>query len=642
MTLHRPAGAVLALAALALPARADVGDPQVRTDHPWYPGELACSTFERLFATEGEAFRRAVGVEPGTDEQKALAAWFWRNTHYYHALDGRQDLFGKGFAHEDNWTREYWTGLFGFGFGLCGTTHAQWTAEMERLLGHGRGRGAETEGHSSFEVFLTGGPYGKGKWVLLDHDLSTVIYDPTGSRLLSIAEIGADVRRLTDRNFLPERQHGWLISGLHPSDAPGVYTRFASVAYLSGYAGPPPSVHLRRGETLRRYLQPGLEDGKTFVFWSYNYNRGGLPGPERDLTWVNQPEKMHGSRTGTPPTVGQARFGNAVYTYRPDFTSADYREGVVDEDDRHVTFEFVTPYLIGATPPNDGRWGIHDAGGKNGLVLRGKAGCPVAVSVDGGRTWKDCGPFRDSLDLTDHVKARRHYLLRFGAGARKLAGTGLTMVTACQANAAVLPRLKDGGSKVRFEASGRAVVSAGPTVEQAKTHVVAGGFGTPEVTLELTTPRREPVVAVHAAAQMASGNPPSPDTRYHIDYSTDGGKTWKPLVKDWTIPRRGEEPDQFWSQSFCYGSTDVAEKDVSSVRVRFRNSGGIDCLRAEVHLVYQTGGNDATKVTFDWTEDTGSRQESHIFEAGKPGEWEVQTGRNVQTRWVEFEPAAGK
>ena len=34
-------------------ARADVGDPQVGTDHPWYPGELSCSTYERLFATQG-------------------------------------------------------------------------------------------------------------------------------------------------------------------------------------------------------------------------------------------------------------------------------------------------------------------------------------------------------------------------------------------------------------------------------------------------------------------------------------------------------------------------------------------------------------------------------------------------------------
>jgi hypothetical protein len=642
MTLYRLVGALLTLAVLAMSARADVGDPQVRTDHEWYPGELACSTFERLFTTQAERYRRVIGVEPKTEEQKALASWFWRNGHYYHGMDGRQDLFGKGFDHEANWTREYWTGLFGFGFALCGTTHAQWSAEMEQLLGHARGRKVGVDGHSSFEVFLTGGPYGAGKWVLLDHDISTVIFDPSGSRLLSIPEIKADIKRLTDRQFLPERQHGWLISGLHPTDAPGVYTRFDSVAYLPGYAGPPPAVRLRRGETLRRYLQPGLEDGKTFVFWSHNYNRGGLPGPERDLTWVNQPEKMFGSRVGTPPTVGQARFGNAVYTYRPDFTTGDYREGVLDESDRHVTFEFATPYLIGATPPNAKPWGVHEAGCKNGLVLRGKASCPVAVSVDRGRTWQDCGQFQDGLDLTDHVKAQRQYYLRFGAGAKELAGTGLTMITVCQANAAILPRLKDGGSTVSFAASGQAVVSAGPTVAQAQTQVVAGGFGTPEVTLELATPRRESVVAVYAAAQMASGNPPRPDVRYQIDYSLDAGKTWKPLVKDWTIPRRGEEPADFWSQSFCYGSTDIADKDIASVRVRFRNSGGQPCLRAEAHLVYQTKGKDPTKVTFAWTEDTGQHRESHTFDAGKPAAWEIQTGRNVQTRWVEFEPVAGR
>jgi hypothetical protein len=637
MTLHRLVAVVVALSTLAgMPARADVGDPQVRTDHPWYPGELTCSTWERLFATQATRYRGVVGVEPKTEEQKALASWFWRNAHHYHAEDGRQDLWGKGFAHEDNWTREYWTGLFAFGFGLCGTTHAQWSAEMEQLLGHARGRGVGVDGHNSFEVYLTGGTYGQGQWALLDHDISTVIFDPTGTRLLSIPEIKADIRRLTDRNFLPERQHGWLVSGLHPEDAPGVYTQYNSVAYLAGYAGPPPVVHLRRGETLRRYLEPGLEDGKTFVFWGRNYNRG-VPGPERDLTWVNQPEKMYGSRAGTPATVGQARYGNAVYTYQPNFTNGDYREGVIDESDRHVTIEFATPYLIGATPPNAKPWGIHEAGCKNGLVLRGKASCPVAISVDRGRTWHDCGTFQDGMDLTDRVKAQRQYFLRFGAGARELAGTGLTMITTCQANAAILPRLGDEGSTVHFEASGKAVVSAGPTVEQARTHVVAGGFGTPEVTLELATPRRESVAAVHATALMASGNPPRPDIQYCIDFSTDGGQTWKPLVKDWTIPRRGERPREFWAQGFCYGAADIAAKDVRSVQVRFRNTGGVPCLRAEVHLVYRTKGKDPTKATFDWTDETGAHREARTFVAGKPAVWKIKTERKVQTRWVEFE-----
>src|SRR4051812_41809587 len=75
---------VISLLVIKNSLRADVGDPQIRTDDPWYPGELACSTFERLFATEAEQYRRVTGIEPTSDEDKALASWFWRNTHYYH------------------------------------------------------------------------------------------------------------------------------------------------------------------------------------------------------------------------------------------------------------------------------------------------------------------------------------------------------------------------------------------------------------------------------------------------------------------------------------------------------------------------------------------------------------------------------
>src|SRR5262249_25958986 len=163
-----------------------------------------------------------------------------------------------------------------------------------------------------------------------------------------------------------------------------------------------------------------------------------VPGPERSHTWVNQPEKMYNSRDGAGNKPGQARYGNAVYVYKPDFATQDYREGVVEEDDKHIVFEFYTPYIIGATPPNDKPWGVYDEGGRNGLVLRGKATCDVALSTDQGKTWQDCGAFRDGLDLTDRAKGRRQYLLRLQAGAKDLAKSGLTITTVCQANAAVL------------------------------------------------------------------------------------------------------------------------------------------------------------------------------------------------------------
>ncbi len=623
----------------AVPARAEVGDPQIRTNHPWYPGELACSTFERLFATEAEQYRRMTGAEPKTDEDKALAAWTWRNTHFAHGEEGAEDLWGTGFGKGDLRTREYWTGLYAHGFGLCGTTHSQWTAEMQYLFGPGRGRGVGVSGHNSFEVFLTGGAYGAGKWALLDHDISTVIFDHDGRRLLSIPEVKADLKQLTNRQFEPQKQHGWLVCGLHAEDG-GVYAEYTTAEYLAGYAGAPPTVHLRRGETLRRYFQPGLEDGKTFVFWGRNYKTAGIPGPERSQTWVNQPENMAGSKNGTGYKPGQARFANAVYTYRPDFASGSYREGVIDESDRQVTFEFYTPYIIAATPPSDKPWGIYDAGGRHGLVLRGKAMCPVSVSVDQGRTWQDGGTLRDGLDLTDLVKGHRQYFIRLGAGAKALAGSELVMTTVCQANGATFPRLKDDGTAVQFSASHRAELRAGPNREQAKTRVVSGAFDTPSVTLQLAPPRHQQAAAIYASAQVGSSNPPSPEVKYRIDYSADGGATWKPIVADWTIPRRGEEPSDFWSQSFCYGSAEIAATG-KPLQIRFKNDGGKKYLRADVSLLYRTEPADATKVTYDWTDGAGHHRESHSFPPNGPSSWDLKTGKNTQTQWVEFEPVAG-
>lgn len=620
---------------------AGVGDPQVSTDHPWYPGELACSTFERLAATQAALYERVVGVKPETDEQRVLAAWLWRNTHYWHGEQGVEDLWGNGFDNNtDSATRDYWTGLFAHGFGLCGTTHSQWTAEMEHLLGHNRSRVVGVSGHNSFEVFLGGGAYGEGRWVLLDHDVSTVIFDSQGSRLLSIEEISENWQRWTRSETSEAKQRGWLVCGLHPDDG-SAFNSYRTVEYLSGYAGPPPRVHLRRGETLRRYLAPGLEDGRTFIYWGRNYNSGEVPGPERSRTWVNQPEQMHGSKRGTGARTGQARYANAVFVYEPDFSNGDYREGVVDEGSQHVTLEFQSPYIIAATPAGDEPWSIYDAGCRNGLVISGQARSNVSISTDRGRTWVEAGLLDGHLDLTDQAKGHRQYWLRFGTAAQSLAHAGLRITTVCQANASIIPRLTDDGSQVVFQASGRALVSAGPNLAQAETHRVAGQFDTPAVTLELAAPRGMPVVTLHAAAHVASSNPPSPEVAYQVEFSSDEGESWQALVRDWRITRQGQEPSDFWSQSFCWGTTEVNDVD-HPIRVRFHNDGGKRYRRAEMHLEYRVAKQDATRVTFCWRDHSGVHTESHDFSgtASEPAPWRLDTGKNTETTWVEYQPIA--
>jgi hypothetical protein len=279
------------------------------------------------------------------------------------------------------------------------------------------------------------------------------------------------------------------------------------------------------------------------------------------------------------------------------------------------------------------------------LVIESSKPLAMSLSVDRGKSWTQAATAMTGetyrVDLTDAAKGHRQYWLRIESGAEELKGSDLKITTVCQANSSIIPRLTDNGSVIQFKSSGLALESAGPNMDQATRHIVDGKFDSPRVTLQLAAPRNAALAQVHAATHVASSNPPSPDFTYRIEYSIDGGKTWTDMVNDWRITRQGEQPADFWSQSFCWGSAALPET-ARDVQVRFRNDGGKRNMRSEVHVAYRLPSEDATRVTFHWKDQAGLHTQSQTFEPvvqGASPEWNLATGTGVETLWVEYSPA---
>ena len=182
------------------------------------------------------------------------------------------------------------------------------------------------------------------------------------------------------------------------------------------------------------------------------------------------------------------------------------------------------------------------------------------------------------------------------------------------------------------------MVSAGPNLAQARAHLVDGAMNSPTVTLELAPPRGAKAVRVHAATRVGSGAPPRP-SKYNIDYSTDGGKTWKGVLTDWQVVRRKPEPNDWWSQTFPFGDAPLA--DVSGpVRVRFTNTGRRPTMRAEAHLLYRVKNTSPLRATFAWSEGGQEKRASHVYANSTPhkadASWGFDAGAKPETIWVQY------
>ena len=280
--------------------------------------------------------------KPTTDEQKALAAWLWRNTHYFHGEEGTEDLWGKGFTKGADHAqprildrpvrprlRPVRHHAFAVGRRDGGAVRPQSRPRRRR-------RRPQLLSRSSSPAAPTARANGSCSITTSPPSSST----SDGSALLSIAEVQRDWKHLTDRDFKPERQHGWLVCGLHPDDG-GAYQEYDVAEYLAGYAGPPPMVHLRRGETLAPLpaARPGRRQDVRLLGPQLQHRRHPRAGA---VAHLGQPAGEDAPLDAAPPSTSPARPASATpsTSTSPISPVAITAKGVVEEDDKHVVFEF--------------------------------------------------------------------------------------------------------------------------------------------------------------------------------------------------------------------------------------------------------------------------------------------------------------
>jgi hypothetical protein len=643
---------------------AGVGDPTIQTDHPQYPGEGAFQTIEQCvaYATAGKT----------TDQDKAIAMFNWLLTHQFHLFspqewnapgmvpDSRKENVSELIVYDANRSR------FSYGYGLCGTVHA-WNEPYWKSLGMNARRRA-FPGHTNSEIEYGGG------WHTFDTDMAGLVFRKDGI-VAGYEDVIKDLTCLeNDRSPIPRYPFAW------PSDFQGMKDGWKEVAkkvnwfkmYNGGYAAHPGIVHLRSGETFTRYFDRDHFGGPAQRrFW---HNQKG--GPFRDWTFVNMGEPEHfGAKSNCR---GNATYCNGEFIYRPNLASGSFKEGVVEQSanlawtdaspklrskdaaEAFVTFGHFSPYVI-AGMPVDGANPM-SAPAKGGLVIAGQAigFVKIEVSVDQGQTWKAAGELRGQFekDLTDEVKGRYGWQLRFQM-AEKSGVDALTFTTITQVAQPIYPRLKPDGCPVTYRAGSRTVVPILPNFATAEN--IAGRYEekslrspnlvyagrSPQQRFAYTVQGNKPAWAtfkvavpanllqVTAAARFSIRVPPPEGCDFHMDISTDGGKSWKPFAKA-DIPKDNE-----LSSAWMFGQADVTAAKTHTALVRVHIYAGgyqLGLISAELYGVQQTPPPQAVKLTYAWKE--GGALKSHVENiAANTSEWKfkVPTGKQIADEYIRLE-----
>jgi hypothetical protein len=643
-------------------AIAGVGDPTLQTNHPHYPGEGAFQTIEQCvaFATAGKK----------SDQDRAIALFQWLLTHQFHLMSPQEwNVPGKvpNTARDDQEMIVYDANRsrFSYGYGLCGTVHA-WNEPYWKALGF-NARRRSFPGHTNSEI-----EYG-GSWHAFDTDMAGLVFRPDGV-VAGYEDIIKNIKCLdVDRSPLPRYPFAW------PGDFQGMKDGWNQVAkggnwykmYNSGYAAHPGIVQLRSGETFTRYFNRDHFGGQAERrFW---HNMKG--GPFRDWTFVNMGEPQHtGSKSNSR---GNASYCNAEFVYRPNFAGA-WKEGVIEQSpnvvsmdagprlrskdggEAFVVFQHFAPYVIAGCPAD----GANPMSGpaRGGFVVSGQAAGSVRleVSADQGQTWQPAGEVSGKFDkdLTDQVKGRYGWQVRWQwKGQAGLDALQFTTVT--QLAQPIYPRLKADGCQVTYRAASRGVVPvlpnfpAGEAVAgryeekslRSSNMVWAGRSDKQRFAYQVQGPKpgwvvfrvAAPALLLHvsAAARFNVRVPPPDGCDFHLEISTDGGKSWKPFGRA-DIPKDNE-----FSSGWMSATADVSAAKGQAALVRMHVYGGgsqVGLLAAELYGVHATPPPGPVQLTYAWKEGSTLKTHTEKVPAGQ-SEWKlsVPTGKQIVDEYVRLE-----
>ncbi len=490
--------AVLAAAgALAAPAQA--GDPQLKTDHPYYPGELGMSTPQRAVQTALSTPRGTLGSS--TNRDKMIRLFLWRAETFAHLYSPAvYNLPGvQPNPQADNpLMTDYdgMRGLFSYGFGLCGTNHGQMRIFAEALGWDSRRRALN--GDTGHEVFVDGG------WRYFNTDQYTLHFlsDSSAAHFASLDEVITTNHRYIEWN--PDVGLGYQMP---QANTHGGYQDFQGATrlvpnrslqwrdyylnvwnttpansykmYGEGYTAIPIVYRLRKGESFTRWLQPdgvvadlGLS-GR--MWWGYNSSTGG---PCAEWSFVQNAPARDEVPGGAEESRGQQRYGNGCFDWQPDLAAGELLQGAAEitgtltsggspplrsTGSSKLVIAHFTPYTI-AGRPLDGQDPANNAADGAVLTATATGTVGVEISVNAGATWSSIGSLTSSgapLDFTNHVKGRNDYLLRLSFDD----GEGLSsfrLRTVTMMNQGVYPNLKAGTTQVTYQAGNAGALDLSP------------------------------------------------------------------------------------------------------------------------------------------------------------------------------------